>query len=52
MNGAEVIAEILKREGTEFLSCYPRNQVIDVSFNLGSAASARIVLTSPTGRSI
>jgi hypothetical protein len=24
MNGAEVIAEILKREGTEFLSCYPR----------------------------
>ena len=29
MNGAEVIAEILKREGTEFLSCYPRNQVIE-----------------------
>jgi len=26
MNGAQVIAEILKREGTEFLSCYPRNQ--------------------------
>ena len=25
MNGAEVIAEILKRESTEFLSCYPRN---------------------------
>jgi hypothetical protein len=24
MNGAAVIAEILKREGTEFLSCYPR----------------------------
>jgi acetolactate synthase I/II/III large subunit len=29
MNGAEVIAEILKREGTEFLGCYPRNAVID-----------------------
>jgi len=29
MNGAELIAEILKREGTEFLSCYPRNPVIE-----------------------
>jgi acetolactate synthase-1/2/3 large subunit len=29
MNGAEIIAEILKREGTEFLSCYPRNPVIE-----------------------
>ncbi len=29
MNGAEVIAEILKRESTEFLSCYPRNPVIE-----------------------
>ena len=29
MNGAQVLAEILKREGTEFLSCYPRNQVIE-----------------------
>jgi acetolactate synthase I/II/III large subunit len=29
MNGAEVIAEVLKREGTEFLSCYPRNPVIE-----------------------
>jgi acetolactate synthase-1/2/3 large subunit len=29
MNGAQVVAEILKREGTEFLSCYPRNQVIE-----------------------
>ena len=29
MKGADVIAEILKREGTEFLSCYPRNPVID-----------------------
>ena len=24
MNGAAVIAEILKREGTGFLSCYPQ----------------------------
>ena len=29
MKGADVIAEILKREGTEFLACYPRNAVID-----------------------
>ena len=29
MNGAEIIAEILKRESTEFLSCYPRNPVIE-----------------------
>src|SRR6202167_4469782 len=29
MNGAEVIANILKIEGTEFFSCYPRNQVIE-----------------------
>ncbi len=29
MNGVEIIAEILKREGTEFLSCYPRNPVIE-----------------------
>src|SRR5271170_5752639 len=31
MNGAEVIAEILKREGTQFLSCYPRNPLIEAS---------------------
>ena len=29
MNGAQVIAEILKREGTTFLSCYPRNPLIE-----------------------
>ena len=29
MNGAAIIAEILKREGTEFLSCYPRNSLIE-----------------------
>lgn len=29
MKGADVIAEILRREGTEFLSCYPRNPAID-----------------------
>lgn len=29
MKGAQVVAEILKREGTEFLSCYPRNPVIE-----------------------
>lgn len=29
MNGADIVAEILKREGTEFLACYPRNALID-----------------------
>jgi acetolactate synthase I/II/III large subunit len=29
MNGAALIAEILKREGTGFLSCYPRNPLIE-----------------------
>src|ERR1700761_2226673 len=29
MKGAEVVADILKREGTEFLSCYPRNPAIE-----------------------
>ena len=29
MKGADVVAEILRREGTEFLACYPRNPLID-----------------------
>ena len=29
MNGAGVVAEILKLESTEFLSCYPRNPLIE-----------------------
>jgi acetolactate synthase-1/2/3 large subunit len=29
MNGAAVIAEIVRREGTQFLSCYPRNPLIE-----------------------
>jgi acetolactate synthase I/II/III large subunit len=29
MNGAQIVAEILKREGTDFLSCYPRNPIIE-----------------------
>jgi acetolactate synthase-1/2/3 large subunit len=35
MNGAAVVAEILKREGTEFLSCYPRNTIIEPCAALG-----------------
>jgi acetolactate synthase I/II/III large subunit len=31
MNGAALVAEILKREGTEFLACYPRNPLIEAS---------------------
>jgi len=34
MNGAAVVAEILKREGTEFLSCYPRNSLIEACAEL------------------
>ena len=40
MNGADVVAEILKREGTEFLSCYPRNPLIEA----GTALDIRPVL--------
>jgi acetolactate synthase-1/2/3 large subunit len=29
MNGAAIVAQILRREGTEFLSCYPRNPLIE-----------------------
>src|SRR5579863_6914265 len=29
MKGADVIAEILRREGTGFLACYPRNPLIE-----------------------
>src|SRR5258708_40045378 len=34
MNGADVIAEILKREGTTFLACYPRNPLIEACAEL------------------
>jgi acetolactate synthase-1/2/3 large subunit len=34
MNGAAVVAEILKREGTETLSCYPRNPLIEACAEL------------------
>ena len=29
MQGADVIAEVLRREGTEFLACYPAQKMID-----------------------
>ena len=29
MNGADIIAEIIKCEGTDFLAAYPRNDLID-----------------------
>ena len=35
MNGAQLIADILKREGTEFLACYPRNPLIDACAEIG-----------------
>jgi acetolactate synthase-1/2/3 large subunit len=35
MNGAEIIAESLRREGTEFLSCYPRNPLIEACAAIG-----------------
>jgi acetolactate synthase-1/2/3 large subunit len=34
MNGAAVVAEILKREGAEILSCYPRNPLIEACAEL------------------
>ena len=35
MNAAEAIAEILKREGIEFLSCYPRQALIEAAAKAG-----------------
>jgi len=35
MKGVDVIAEILRREGTEFLSCYPRNPLIEACAKIG-----------------
>ena len=35
MNGAETIAEILRREGTEFLVCYPRQPLIEAAARVG-----------------
>jgi len=35
MKGADVIAEILKREGTDFLACYPRNALIEACAAIG-----------------
>jgi acetolactate synthase I/II/III large subunit len=34
MDGAEVVAKILQLEGTEFLTCYPRNPLIDACARL------------------
>jgi acetolactate synthase-1/2/3 large subunit len=35
MTGADVLAEILRREGTDFLACYPRNPLIDACAEIG-----------------
>ena len=34
MNGAAVVAEILKREGVTDLPCYPRNSIIEPAAEL------------------
>ena len=35
MKGADVIAEILRRENTEFLACYPAQDLIDACAKVG-----------------
>jgi len=35
MTGADAIAEILRRENTEFIACYPRNGVIEACARIG-----------------
>ncbi|MBB3149171.1 acetolactate synthase-1/2/3 large subunit [Phyllobacterium trifolii] len=35
MNGADVIAEILKREGVEYLTCFPHSEIIDSASAVG-----------------
>ncbi|MDP6403486.1 MAG: thiamine pyrophosphate-binding protein, partial [SAR202 cluster bacterium] len=34
MNGTDAIAEILRREGTEFLACFPSHPLIDACSNV------------------
>ena len=34
MIGVDAVAEILKREGTEFLACYPAQRMIDAAAKL------------------
>ena len=35
MTGADAIAEILRRENTDFVACYPRNGVIEACARIG-----------------
>ena len=35
MKGADVVAEILKREGVKTLPCYPRNGIIEAAAAIG-----------------
>jgi thiamine pyrophosphate-dependent acetolactate synthase large subunit-like protein len=35
MNGADVIADILKREGVEYLTCFPHSEIIDSASAVG-----------------
>jgi acetolactate synthase-1/2/3 large subunit len=35
MNGAQLVTEILRREGTGFLACYPRNPLIEPCAEIG-----------------
>ncbi len=35
MDGSDVVAEILKREGTEFIAAYPRNPLIEACARIG-----------------
>ena len=35
MEGADVVAEILRREGTEFIAAYPRNPLIEACAKIG-----------------
>ncbi len=35
MKGVDVIADILKREGTEFIACFPHNDLIEACAKIG-----------------
>ncbi|MDQ0391949.1 thiamine pyrophosphate-requiring protein [Labrys monachus] len=35
MNGADIIAELLKREGVEYLTCFPHSEIIDSASAVG-----------------
>ena len=52
MKVVDAIAEIMKREGVEFLSTYPTTPVIDIHFDLGATTLRFFSVVSTVGTPI